>query len=272
MGKNNIGNLKSKYDSIHHISIAKVVGGDWITIDGISKEVLVYLHDADSGEGCGIYGSLSSPKWVFVGERNEVFQKYISEIYSEFKELSNWNDIDVNFISELVEGSWNDDISDFEFENKNFTVVEANSENDLTNYVEAIGVWILSRDDCSASFDKNKNLIVIDGEALEDVFNLLLSNDRQHGYLVKQKKQYDNAYSALLNEARENNSCYHYQKVLKQIIADNAKDKQDFILDVFKEMMPTLLTKDQKNSNKLLAKELIADKNNLKEINELIKN
>ena len=55
------------------------------------------------------------------------------------------------------------------------------------------------------------------------------------------------------------------------MLEDKALDDQAFILSVFLESMPTILTTDQKKSLKALAKEMITDKAELKNINEKIK-
>ena len=104
MNSQNIENIKDSYDSIHYINICKVEGDDWVTIDGVGKDALIYIHDSDSGNGCGILGSLDAPKWIVVGERSEIFDKYILEIYDEFKIITGWSIEDRNFINELLEG------------------------------------------------------------------------------------------------------------------------------------------------------------------------
>ncbi len=78
-------------------------------------------------------------------------------------------------------------------------------------------------------------------------------------------------YEARLKKAREENISHYYQRLLKDILEDKALDDQAFILSVFLESMPTILTTDQKKSLKALAKEMITDKAELKNINEKIK-
>ncbi len=78
-------------------------------------------------------------------------------------------------------------------------------------------------------------------------------------------------YEAGLKKAREENISHYYQRLLKDILADKALDDQAFIRSVFLESMPTILTTDQKKSLKALAKEMITDKAELKNINEKIK-
>lgn len=78
-------------------------------------------------------------------------------------------------------------------------------------------------------------------------------------------------YESALKKAREENINHYYQRLLKDILADKALDDQAFIQAVFLESMPTVLTSDQKKSMKALAKELITDKADLKNINEKIK-
>ncbi len=78
-------------------------------------------------------------------------------------------------------------------------------------------------------------------------------------------------YAAALKKARDENINHYYQRVLKDILADQALEDQAFILSVFLETMPTILTPDQRKSMKALAKELITDKAALKDINEKIK-
>ena len=78
-------------------------------------------------------------------------------------------------------------------------------------------------------------------------------------------------YEAALKKAREENINHYYQRLLKDILEDKALDDQAFILSVFLESMPTILTTDQKKSLKALAKEMITDKAELKNINEKIK-
>jgi hypothetical protein len=81
----------------------------------------------------------------------------------------------------------------------------------------------------------------------------------------------DKKYAASLKKAREENINHYYAKLLKEILADEALDDQAFILSIFDESMPSLLTSDQKKSMKALAKELITDKAALKTVNEKIK-
>ena len=78
-------------------------------------------------------------------------------------------------------------------------------------------------------------------------------------------------YAAALKKAREENINHYYQRLLKDMLEDKALDDQAFILSVFLESMPTILTTDQKKSLKALAKEMITDKAELKNINEKIK-
>ncbi len=78
-------------------------------------------------------------------------------------------------------------------------------------------------------------------------------------------------YETGLKKAREENINHYYQRLLKDILADKALDDQAFILSVFLESMPTILTTDQKKSLKALAKEMITNKAELKNINEKIK-
>jgi hypothetical protein len=78
-------------------------------------------------------------------------------------------------------------------------------------------------------------------------------------------------YEAALKKAREENINHYYSKLLKEILADKALDNQAFILSIFDESMPSLLTSDQKKSMKALAKDLIIDKAALKIVNEKIK-
>ena len=78
-------------------------------------------------------------------------------------------------------------------------------------------------------------------------------------------------YEAGLKKAREENISHYYQRLLKDMLEDKALDDQAFILSVFLESMPTILTTDQKKSLKALAKEMITDKAELKNINEKIK-
>ena len=78
-------------------------------------------------------------------------------------------------------------------------------------------------------------------------------------------------YLEMLTEAKKDGACYYFQKLLKQIIADNYVEDQDFIRKVFVESISSILTNDQKKTMKGFAKELIKDKSDLKEINDLIK-
>ena len=79
-------------------------------------------------------------------------------------------------------------------------------------------------------------------------------------------------YIQMLDEAKKEEICFYYQKLLKQIIADKALEDQTFINQVFKESISSILTNDQKKTMKGFAKELLTDKSLLKEINDLIKN
>ena len=133
-------------------------------------------------------------------------------------------------------------------------------------------MWIISHENCLVSYNYDRKILVINHVAIDDLFNILFSNGNQHGYVVKQKIKYNNEYNELLNEARKQNTSYHYHKIFKQIISDNNKNDQNFIINIFKESMKTLKTKDQKNSTKILAKELIIDRKALNEINDIIKN
>ncbi len=86
-------------------------------------------------------------------------------------------------------GSWYDDISDFEYENKNYEAAEAICTGDLSKYVGAVGIWMLSCEECSITYNQETNNVTVDGEKihLNGLFERLFYNDRQHGYVVKIK-------------------------------------------------------------------------------------
>jgi Ribosomal protein L7/L12 C-terminal domain len=182
-------NVELKYDSINYIVIGRVEGPEFITIDGVGKNALIFLHNVNTNRGYGIYGDKDFPTWVANDDSAEVLNRFVVEIFDEFKTLTGWDKISKNFLSELVRGSWYDNISDFEYENKNYEAAEANGSVDLSKYVGAVGIWILSREECSITYNQETNNVTVDGEKMDlnDVFERLFENDRQHGYVVKIK-------------------------------------------------------------------------------------
>ena len=181
----NLKGLKKKYDSVHCIGYGLIDQSGSIVMEGVGSRSLIFLHDSTTNEGVGIFGAHNEPHWIEVGDQSDIFGKFSNENFKEFKLLAKWKIKDVYFLMGLLWASWFDDIFDFEAEYTKFEATKVDKLTEVNRFVGAAGIWIISQDQCSASYDPTSNSVTVDGQKIDDVFETLSGNGRQHGFMAR---------------------------------------------------------------------------------------
>jgi hypothetical protein len=168
----------NSFDSIHVVSIIKVVGDEgFFDVTGVAKGMFILTESSKSGKAVGIYGNDLDDAAFFYGEdRSEVIDAFVSSNMEELCAIFGDGKTSPYFC-ELIGGGLAGDLSDFEFENDcSVSISDAENELELEPLFDRVGLSVSSVLETKVAVDVAKKVIRYNKQDityLGDLFNEL---------------------------------------------------------------------------------------------------
>lgn len=135
------------FDTAYLVSFVQVDSfSDFPWLQGFAKDNLLIVENSETGSAMGFYGGDVAACQTFFGDyRYDVVSDFIDknldlELFTFFS-----TDVSQEFFRELINGSIEGDLSDFEYENNLPTTVLGDNSDpdlDLSNYLDCRGVCV----------------------------------------------------------------------------------------------------------------------------------
>jgi hypothetical protein len=181
-------------DKLIFINLCKVTSEDgWgASLDGVGTPVYI-VENSETGIQIAFLRSMQGDVVVYFCPDADAIDRYIQHsALVEFNRLTG-QEIDTNYLSELIRGAMHKDSSDFEYENDLETLLLEGEENlddaNLNEVKNCFGVWILLRDSMDIKIDiENKSLLLNEKEfyqSIEELFDDMFGNSEQVSLIIK---------------------------------------------------------------------------------------
>ena len=176
--------MKLSFDEIRYLSFVTIVDEDgFVDTSNLIEKPLYYFVNNEANEGIGFWTKTDTSK----GSVAEIISEYIEKSFME--EYHNKVDpsVSLDYLRELLVGTDQQDLSDFEEENEaNVFICESWARDNLKDYVGKYATWSIMSFGLAGHIDGDK--ITIDGEKineLDDVFSMIESSRENTFVIIK---------------------------------------------------------------------------------------
>lgn len=179
------------FNKVTYINFSQVQISPEIFIAGVGSSPLYVFENTNSGETIALYGDNFKAATQFKSMLgfSEICWEFIEKFgIKEYHEISK-KSVDIAYLNELIYGLYNDDISDFNYENKQKSqiIYQENIKN-LKNYANKFGILILQTDQFEFLYYKDERIFKVNEEIFASggqLFSFLDGNSNERAVFVE---------------------------------------------------------------------------------------